>query len=70
MSDHKKLITKIHAEEYKQLTDIIINLKKTIEGLKNDNKNLMKDNTRLRKSEELWMKKSIENLRESFRRDK
>ena len=70
MSDHKKLITKIHAEEYKQLTDIIGNLKKTIDGLKNDNKNLMKDNTRLRKSEELWMKKSIENLRESFRRDK
>lgn len=70
MSDHKKLITKIHAEEYKHLTEIIVNLKKTIEGLKNDNKNLMKDNTRLRKSEELWMKKSIENLRESFRRDK
>jgi outer membrane murein-binding lipoprotein Lpp len=41
-------------------------LKRTEELLRQDNKALMNDNTRLRKEKDIWMKKSHENLRLSF----
>ena len=37
--------------------------------LKQDNKTLMNDNTRLRKEVDQWMKKSQENLRLSFKHE-
>ncbi|MBW2998353.1 hypothetical protein KY321_02330 [Candidatus Woesearchaeota archaeon] len=41
-------------------------LRLKIQGLKDDNKSLQNDNTRLRKELAIWMKKSQENFRNSF----
>jgi len=49
-----------------QLKQQIKQLKRTEDILRQDNKALMNDNTRLRKEKDIWMKKSHENLRLSF----
>jgi regulator of replication initiation timing len=67
MSDHEQSITTIHSQEYKHLTEMVLKLKRSIEVLKQDNKSLMNDNTRLRKEVDTWMRKSHENLRLSFK---
>lgn len=67
MADHHINVTTIHSEEYKHLTEMVLRLKRSIEVLKQDNKSLMTDNTRLRKEVDTWMRKSHENLRLSFK---
>lgn len=67
MADHEQSITKIHSQEYKHLTEMVLKLKRSVEVLRQDNKTLSDDNSRLRKEVDTWMRKSHDNLRLSFR---
>ena len=67
MANYDNDVTTIHSEEYKHLTEMVLKLKRSIEVLKQDNKSLMTDNSRLRKEVDTWMRKSHENLRLSFK---
>lgn len=66
----RKFISMAQQREFEHLQEMVKKLRRTVDLLRQDNESYERDNTRLRHEVNIWMKKSHENLRLSFKGEK